>query len=189
MGGKDLEDKWRKLFLGTMWVPIPPAFAISCSIPNRRSPNVLALNFAPAIFQSLAFLIIFMILSIALLYYFYLTTIHCDRYNSIEGLQTTETKGRQWGLMIVTFLLIVIYLPLSTMSVHVLVWSEELWTIPNPYKNATVFPPVLPPLGPPNIFRDTLDFCWTTTMKRNEVNFAPVVVLLAGFVFFLVSDE
>ena len=130
-----------------------------------------------------------MILSTALLYYFYRTTMHCDRYNSLEGLQQMETKGRQWGLMIVTFLLTILYLPLSTMSVHVLVWSEDLWAIPNPYKNATTFPPVLPPLGPPNIFRDTLDFCWTTTMKRNEVNFAPIAVVFAGFVFLLVSDE
>ena len=130
-----------------------------------------------------------MILSTALLYYFYRTTMHCDRYNSLEGLQQMETKGRQWGLMIVTFLLTILYLPLSTMSVHVLVWSEDLWAIPNPYKNATTFPPVLPPLGPPNIFRDTLDFCWTTTMKKNEVNFAPIAVAFAGFVFLLVSDE
>ncbi|KAF5312519.1 hypothetical protein D9619_003561 [Psilocybe cf. subviscida] len=164
VGGHDLKDKWRKLFLGTI-------------------PNVLALNFAPALFQSLIFLLVVMTIASCLLYYFYRATIQCDRYTSIEGLQQTETQGKQWMLVIVTFLLTVLYLPLSTMSVHVLVWSEELWPIPNPYLNATQFPPSLPPLGSPSEFRDPLDFCWTTTMKRNEVNWAPVVVVLSAVVF------
>jgi hypothetical protein len=77
------------------------------------------------------------------------------------------------------------------MAVHVIVWSEELWPIPNPYKNANATLnadglPVLEPLGPVEEFRDPLDFCWTTTMKRNEVNYAAVIVILAvvavGFV-------
>lgn len=128
-----------------------------------------------------------MAIASCLIYYFYRATIRCDRYTSIEGLQQTETRGKQWMLVIVTFLLTVLYLPLSTMLVHVLVWSEELWPIPNPYVNATQFPPDLPPLGPPSEFRDPLDFCWTTTMKRNEVNWAPVVVVLSAIVFLVVS--
>jgi len=82
----------------------------------------------------------------------------------------------------------VIYLPLSTMSVHVLVWSEEVWAIPNPYRNATSFPPILPPLGPSNEYRDPLDFCWTTTMKRNEINLAPVFIVLSALAFIFVGD-
>lgn len=147
----------------------------------------MALNFAPVVTQSLLFLVAFMAVGAALLYYFLGSTGHCDRYCSIEGLQQTETKGRQWGILLTTFLLTVLYLPLSTMSLHVLVWSEELWAIPNPYVNTTVFPPVVPPLGPSTEFRDPLDFCWTTTMKRNEVNFAPLVVTLSAVIFFLVS--
>ncbi|KAG6862355.1 hypothetical protein C0995_011795 [Termitomyces sp. Mi166 len=71
------------------------------------------------------------------------------------------------------------------MTVHVLVWSQDLWVVPNPYTNATSYPPVLPPLGPPDEYRDPLDFCWTTTMRRNEVNYAPFVVILSalGFIF------
>lgn len=158
---------------------------------DNRSPNVLALNFASTLTQSLLYLVVFIAITAALLYYFYRSTLHCDRYNTIEGLQQTETKGTQWGLVIVTFLLTVIYLPLSTMAVHVIVWSEELWPIPNPYKNTTSYVsglPVLEPLGPAEEFRDPLDFCWTTTMKRNEVNYAAVIVMLAlvavGFVRF-----
>lgn len=80
--------------------------------------------------------------------------------------------------MIVTFVLTVIYLPLSTMAVHVLVWSDDLWAVPNPYTGTTASL-TSEPLGPSDEFRDPLDFCYTTTMLRNEVNWAPVIVILA----------
>lgn len=124
-----------------------------------------------------------MAIAFGLLYYFYRARIRCDRYNTIEGLQQTEAEGSRWGLVTVTFLLTVIYLPMSTMAVHVLVWSQDLWVVPNPYINATSFPPDVPPLGPANEFKQPLDFCWTTTMKRNEVNYAPIIVILSVIVF------
>lgn len=123
-----------------------------------------------------------------LLYYFYRSTFQCDRYNTIEGLQQVQQKGKQWGLLIVTFLLTVIYLPLSTMAVHVLVWSQDLWVVPNPYTNATELPPVVEPLGPASEYRDPLDFCWTTTMKRNQINFAPVIIIFSVVVFIFVNS-
>ena len=86
--------------------------------------------------------------------------------------------------MIVSFLLTVIYLPLSTMTVHILVWSDDLWAVPNSYTNATTNPPQAAPLGPADEYRDPLDFCYTTTMKRNEINFAPVLIILAIIIFF-----
>lgn len=164
VGGKNLADKWRKLFLGTI-------------------PNILALNFASILTQSLIFLLVFMTIAGALLFYFYRARVLCDRYNTVEGLQQAEPEGTQWGLVIVTFLLTVIYLPMSTMAVHVLVWSSDLWAVPNPYINATSFPPDVPPLGPANEFRQSLDFCWTTTMKRNEVNYAPIIIILSVIIF------
>ena len=128
-----------------------------------------------------------MAITACLLWYFYRSTLQCDRYNTLEGLQHAESQGNQWGLVIVTFLLTVIYLPLSTMALHVIVWSEELWPVKNPYINATSFPPLLDPLGPMAEYRDPLEFCWTTTMKRNEVNYAPILVILGLMVFLVVS--
>lgn len=162
----------------------------------RLRPNVLALNFASTVVQSMVFLVIFMVLSSALLFKFYFLSRNCERYRRSEGLQPADPEGKQWGLVVTTFLLTVIYLPLSTMAVHVLVWSDDLWVVSNPYTNATSFPPVVPPLGPSSEYRDPLDFCWTTTMKKNEVritslhvttgltfrlkiNFAPAIVILA----------
>lgn len=95
-----------------------------------------------------------------------------------EGLQSTKYLRNSWAVVIVTFVLTVIYLPLSTMAVHVLVWSDDLWAVPNPYTGTTTS--LTPePLGPSDEFRDPLDFCYTTTMLRNEVNWAPVIVILA----------
>ena len=127
-----------------------------------------------------------MAIAALLLFFFYRWTSQYPGSSTIEGPRSNRLTGRS-GLVFITFLLAVIYLPLSTMAVHVLVWSQDLWVVPNPYVNATSLPPVVPPLGPPDQFRDPLDFCWTTTMKRNELNFAPVFVIIAFFSFLSVS--
>ncbi len=97
--------------------------------------------------ESLIFLAVLSTISCGLLFYFYRATSRCDRYISAEGLQQIESPGNKWGLMIVMFLLTVLHLPLCTMSVHVPVWSQEVWPIADPYVNATSLTPVLPP-GP-----------------------------------------
>ncbi|CAL1695681.1 unnamed protein product [Somion occarium] len=158
--GKETSDHWRKLILGTI-------------------PNILALNLATSTVLSLVLLLIFMFISGALLYYFHRSTSLCCRLGISEGLQQSPHLASNWGLLIATFILTVLYLPLSTMAMHVLVWSEDLWVVPNPYVNATSYPPEVSPLGPPDEFRDPLDFCWTTTMKRNQINFAPIVIIIA----------
>jgi hypothetical protein len=126
-------------------------------------------------------------LTAPLLYCFRRSISYSDRYEAVEGLWQIH-KGSQWGLMISTFLLTVIYLPLSTLAVHVVVWSQYLWVVPNPYINATSNPPILPLLGPPDEFRDPLDFCWTTTMRRNEINWVPVFLLISLTVIVFVSQ-
>ncbi|KAL0951249.1 hypothetical protein HGRIS_007967 [Hohenbuehelia grisea] len=163
IGKQNVVDSWRKLFLGTI-------------------PNILALNFASTLIESLTLLLIFMAIAMGLLVYFFRSTPLCERYVMLEGLQKTEFQGSKWGILVVTFLLTVIYLPLSTMAIHVLVWSEDLWPAGNPYINSTTFPPQLAPLGPPSEFRDPLDFCWTTTMKKNEINYSAVVIIVAVLV-------
>ena len=139
-------------------------------------PNILALNFAKTAMGALVYLLVLMFITLALLFYMLYVTKEASRLQIQEGFQPPTAPGGL-GIMIVTFILMVLYLPLSTMALHVVIWSEDLWVMPNPYINATSLPPVLNPLGPPEQYRDPLDFCWTTTMKRNEINFAPAVVL------------
>ncbi|KAH9178928.1 hypothetical protein EDB89DRAFT_2172217 [Lactarius sanguifluus] len=160
-------NDWRQVILGTI-------------------PNILALNFATTLVQSLIFLVIFMGLSGLLLYAFHTSTAPCKRYSSLEGFQQPDrSSGR--SIVITSFLLTVVYLPLSTLAVHVITWSDDLWAVPNPYLNSTTNPPVVAPLGPPDQFRDPLDFCYTTTMKKNEINFAPLVVISAIMILFALT--
>ncbi|KAI9462355.1 hypothetical protein BJY52DRAFT_1116426 [Lactarius psammicola] len=160
-------NDWRQVLLGTI-------------------PNILALNFATTLVQSLIFLVIFMGLAGLLLYAFHTSTAPCKRYSSLEGFQQPDrSSGR--SIVITSFLLTVVYLPLSTLAVHVITWSDDLWAVPNPYLNSTTNPPVVAPLGPPDQFRDPLDFCYTTTMKKNEINFAPVVVIAAITILFALT--
>ncbi|KAJ7783745.1 hypothetical protein DFH07DRAFT_788969 [Mycena maculata] len=158
--GSNLESKWRNLFLGTI-------------------PNIIALNFVSTVNQSLLFLVLFLVLAMVLLYLFHRASYNYDRYRTFEGLQQSEPTQSRSGIVLITFLLTLIYLPLSTMAVHVLVWSSDLWVVANPYTNATTFPPVVPPLGPASEYRDPLDFCWTTTMKHDDINYAPALVIIS----------
>jgi hypothetical protein len=127
---------------------------------------------------TLVYLLVLIFITLGFLSYMLYVTKEASRLQIMEGFQPPTVPGGL-GIMFVTFVLMVLYLPLSTMALHVVVWSSELWVVPNPYINATSLPPVLEPLGPPDQYRDPLDFCWTTTMKRNEVNFAPAVVVCA----------
>ncbi|KII93751.1 hypothetical protein PLICRDRAFT_101645 [Plicaturopsis crispa FD-325 SS-3] len=168
ISGTSEADKWRKLFLGTI-------------------PSILALNVASTLTQSLVLLSVLMGISALLLFYFYRATSRCLQFGRAEGLQQAPEHHSHWGLVVATFVLTVLYLPLSTMAVHVLVWSDDLWAVPNPYTNATSYPPVVVPLGPSSEYRDTLDFCWTTTMKKDAINYAPVVVIMSGLIFMVLT--
>ena len=136
---------------------------------------------------SLILLIVFMTLSGFLLYYFHVSTKRIALASTREGFQGKDT-GAGWGIIFASFFLTLVYLPLSTLVVHVLLWSQDLWVVPNPYINATFLPPSLPPLGPPSQFRDPLDFCYTTTMSKNQINFAPMLIILAILTFILVRN-
>ena len=137
--------------------------------------------------QSLILLVVLMTIAGVLLFIFRRMTRACCSVVVPEGLQSTQYLKNSWAVIIVTFILTVLYLPLSTMAVHVLLWSDDLWVVPNPYVNATTSPPTVIPLGPPDQYRDPLDFCYTTTMLRNQINYAPVIVILAVICFLGVS--
>ena len=113
-----------------------------------------------------------------LLYGFHVSTAPCKLYRRFEGFQQPDRKSGR-TIVFTSFLLTIIYLPLSTMAIHVITWSDDLWAVPNPYLNSTTNPPIVAPLGPPDQFRDPLDFCYTTTMNRNEINFAPAVFIMS----------
>jgi hypothetical protein len=67
------------------------------------------------------------------------------------------------------------------MAVHVLVWSEDLWVIPPSLLGADMSPVVA------MTNEDHQNICWTTTMKRNEINWAPAFIVVAALVFIFVG--
>jgi len=160
------EDKWRTLFLKTI-------------------PNILALNIPTKLKQSLVFLIVLMVICGILLYRFYLLTgEYCTRFLK-EGRQSRQPPP-SWSTIIVTFLLIVLYLPLSTIAMHGILWSSDFWVVENPYTSDNFDLSSMQPLGDPAIWRDPLDFCYTTTMRKDQGNWAPLVVVLCAITFFFV---
>lgn len=180
---------WGQVEAALPWhnVSTPPAVVPSPSL-IRTSPNVLALNWASTIVQSLLFLLIFMAISTCLLWYFYRCTARVAELKRAEGLQRPDTRAYGRAIVPVTFLLAVAYLPLSTMAVHVLVWSKDLWVVQLPNLGGKSWPPDVEALGPEDEYWGPLEFCWTTTMKRNEINWAPALILLAVIVSFVVRS-
>ncbi len=160
------EDRWRTLFLETI-------------------PNILALNIPTKLKQSLIFLIVLMVICGTLLYQFYiLTEEYCTRVLK-EGRQPRQPRP-SWSTILVTFLLTVLYLPLSTIAMHGILWSSDFWVVENPYISDNFNPSNMQPLGDPTIWRDPLDFCYTTTMRKDEGNWAPLIVFLCAITFFFV---
>lgn len=162
------------------------SFRIIIQTHDPVSPNILALNIPTKLTQSLIFLSVFMVISGGLLYRFHTATAHYSPDAFREGLQARQPPS-SWGIIAVSFILTVLYLPLSTIAVHGLLWSSDFWVVPNPYTNGTTTLADLPPLGPTTIYRDPLDFCFTTTMRRDEVNYAPVIVVMSAITFIFVS--
>lgn len=160
---------------------------LRCTVHSR--PNILALNFGTKFAQSSIVLGIIISVTMVLLYFFWSQTNRLQDVDAEEAFPSVDAKDRGKRLIFVCFALSVLYLPLSTIVIHALVWSDDFWAISNPYTNATANPPIVAPLGPLDEFRDPLDFCYTTTMKRNEVNFAPIVVIVSATAFAIVSDE
>ena len=182
-------NAWKKLVFGTMYVYWFSVDNLLKHFLIISRPNILAFNLATSIRIASAMLVILMIFSGVLLYVFYRETSACCRIGRPEGFQQPLLLANQWGLVITSFLLTAVYLPLSTMAVHVIVWSDDLWVVPNPYVNATAFPPQLPPLGPASEFRGPLEFCYVTTMERNQYNYAPLILIVALVSFFGVSPS
>lgn len=161
------EDKWRTLFLETI-------------------PNILALNIPTKLKQSLIFLVVLMVICGVLLHRFYvLTEVYCTRILK-EGRQSRQLPP-SWSTIIVTFLLTVLYLPLSTIAMHGILWSSDFWVVENPYTSDKSDPSKMRPWRDPTVWRDPLDFCYTTTMRKDQGNWAPLIVVLCAITFFSVS--
>lgn len=86
-------------------------------------PNVLALNLS-ALTQSVVFFLIFQLIALAVVAYFHRATSRFVQSQPMhEGLleHPEGARGGGWGVLWASFLLIILYLPVSTIAVHALV--------------------------------------------------------------------
>ncbi|KAF9920415.1 hypothetical protein FBU30_009774 [Linnemannia zychae] len=133
-------------------------------------PAVLSLDFPRAIVCWIA------------LYTFKIMT-RTDPNDDIEGLEVSSwslrSKKQRIETISIVFLLTTLYLPLAKLAFDAIVWSDTMWPIANPYTTSDF--PELQPLGPSGIYRDPSDFCWVTSMKIQDLNFAYVIIPVAIF--------
>ncbi|KAF9316036.1 hypothetical protein BG003_002394 [Podila horticola] len=145
-------------------------------------PALLSLDLPRAFGYGMIFLFLFCVVAFAALYTFKIMT-RTDPNDDIEGLEVSSwslrSKKQRIETISIVFLLTTLYLPLAKLSFDALVWSDTMWPVTNPYKT-TDFPD-LQPLGPSGIYRDPDDFCYVTSMKIQDLNFAWVIVPLAIF--------
>ncbi|KAG0317912.1 hypothetical protein BGZ97_004670 [Linnemannia gamsii] len=145
-------------------------------------PAVLSMDFPRVIGYGMIFLFIFGLVCWIALYTFKIMT-RADPNDDIEGLEVSSwslrSKKQRMETISIVFLLTTLYLPLAKLSFDALVWSDTMWPISNPYTTSDF--PVLQPLGPSGIYRDPSDFCWVTSMKIQDLNFAYVIIPVAIF--------
>ncbi|KAF9204066.1 hypothetical protein BGZ49_005733 [Haplosporangium sp. Z 27] len=146
-------------------------------------PAILSLDLPRALGYGMVFLLIFALICFIALYTFKIMT-RTDPNDDIEGLEVSSwslrSKKQRIETISIVFLLTTLYLPLAKLSFDVLVWSDTMWPVPNPYTNTDF--PVLEPLGPSDIYRAPSDFCYVTSMKIQDLNFAYAIIPLAIFV-------
>ncbi|PWN43949.1 hypothetical protein IE81DRAFT_287997 [Ceraceosorus guamensis] len=147
-------------------------------------PSILALDFVSILGKALILLLIWIIVVAALLIKFWRMTRAPNPNRTIEGfvsqpwLFTSPSMGTKLVNILTVFILTTLYIPLSKLAVDTISWSSDFWPVPNPYANGDNVGD-LAPLGPASRFRDPMDFCWTTTMAKDEFNFAWLAVPIA----------
>lgn len=89
-----------------------------------------------------------------------------------------STPWTKFQNVMIVMLLSVLYIPLGKLAFDAVVWNVDYWPLDAQGK-ATKSDTVQHP-GDPSLWRDPLDFCYTTTMRRDQFNWAYVVVSVAA---------
>ncbi|CAG8473103.1 3957_t:CDS:2 [Funneliformis caledonium] len=142
-------------------------------------PNLLSFNLDRVFGNGTTFFLVFCVMVLGGLYWFRIMTKY-DPNADVEGLEShpwnlrPESKRRH--NVVIVFTLTTLYLPLSKLSIDALVWSESFWPITNPYDNGVDFPDFG---SGSDKFRDPKDFCYVTSMNKDDLNFSPVIIVVA----------
>ncbi|KAN0065817.1 hypothetical protein ACQY0O_000947 [Thecaphora frezii] len=153
-------------------------------------PSLLGLDFVSVFGYAVIFFVSWICVTALALWQFWRMTNTYDPNRNVEGFESqgwiykTGSRGSKLLNTSIVFLLSTLYLPLSKLAVDALVWSSDFWPVENPYVGG-VDNPVLEAMGDSDTWRDPLDFCYTTTMRRDGFNWAYIIVPMAAATFCL----
>ncbi|CBQ68303.1 conserved hypothetical protein [Sporisorium reilianum SRZ2] len=151
-------------------------------------PAVLGFDLVSVFGYAVIFFIVWIVITALALWRFWRMTKAHNPNKTVEGYDSqgwiykSASRGTRFANTCLVFLLGLLYLPLSKLAVDALVWSSDFWPVPNPYKGGIDDPVPGALLGDPDIWRAPLDFCYTTTMRKDAFNWAYVIVPMAVLV-------
>lgn len=132
-------------------------------------PSILALDFVSVFGLAVIFLLAWFVATAGALGWFWRMTSAYDPNRDIQGLEgqpyifRSPRRGTKAANVVVTFLLMTLYIPLTKLAMDVLVWEEDFWV-----KRG----------GEGGEQPD----CWSTAKSGEEFNFAWLLVPLAGLI-------
>lgn len=147
-------------------------------------PSFLALDFVSLFGKALLWLCIYLLLALLLLWRFWRFTRAADPNRTVEGfgsqpwLFTSQRMGSKLANILVVFTLSVLYIPLSKLALDTLTWQADFW--PADAQAALAAGVAASHIGSSETMRASDDFCWSTTLQRDEFNFAWLLLPLAA---------
>ncbi|SNX85284.1 uncharacterized protein MEPE_03993 [Melanopsichium pennsylvanicum] len=148
-------------------------------------PAILGFDLVSVFGYAIIFFVIWIVITALALWHFRRMTKAHNPNKTVEGFDSqgwiykSSSRGTRFANTCLVFVLGLLYLPLSKLAVDVLVWSSDFWPVPDPYKGGIDDPIPGPLLGDPDIWRAPLDFCYTTTMRKDAFNWAYIIIPMA----------
>ncbi|SPO28705.1 uncharacterized protein UTRI_04583 [Ustilago trichophora] len=148
-------------------------------------PAVLGFDLVSVFGYAVVFFVVWIVITALALWRFWRMTKAHNPNKTVEGFDSqgwiykSASRGTRFANTCLVFVLGLLYLPLSKLAVDALVWSSDFWPVPNPYKGGIDDPVPGALLGDPDIWRAPLDFCYTTTMRKDAFNWAYLIIPMA----------
>ncbi|GES75634.1 hypothetical protein RCL_jg12770.t1 [Rhizophagus clarus] len=140
-------------------------------------PDFLSLNMDQVFGFGAVFLLIFFVIGFGCLFVFRKIA-NWKKVTDVENLESSSRFSLLQSHMII-FVLTTLYVPLTRLSLETLVWSDSFWPVKNPYLPDVDFPDFNSMIDAGNdALRLPQDFCYVTSMNKNEVNLSPFIIAL-----------
>ncbi|CAB4392488.1 unnamed protein product [Rhizophagus irregularis] len=149
----------------------------------RSVPNFMSFNMDQVFGFGAVFLLIFCVIGFVCLFMFR----KIANWKKVTDVENLESSSRFSLLQshIIVFILTTLYVPLTKLSLDALVWSDNFWPVKNPYLPDVDFPDFVD-VGN-GALRSPKDFCYVTSMNKNDTNLSPFIIALGILNLALIS--